>query len=66
MYPVCVCGTWCKTAMVGLLKPGRKTKSITCWMRSSTSAPKSRMKLGEYGTSLNCSYEGTDTNYIDK
>lgn len=39
-------------AMVGLLNPGRKTKSMTLRMFSSTWVGRSRMKLGEYGTSL--------------
>jgi hypothetical protein len=38
--------------MVGLLKPGRNTKSMTFLMFSSTLAGRSKMKLGEYGTSL--------------
>lgn len=39
-------------AIVGLLNPGRKTKSMTFRMFSSTWIGRSRMKLGEYGTSL--------------
>lgn len=39
-------------ARVGLLKPGRKTKSITLRILSSTWIGRSKMKLGEYGTSL--------------
>jgi hypothetical protein len=52
MYPVQVCCVWNKTVTVGLLKPGRNTKSMTLRRFWSTLAGRSRMKLGEKGISL--------------
>ena len=51
-YPVQVCWVWNKTAIVGLLKPGRNTKSMTLRRFWSTFAGRSRIKLGEKGISL--------------
>lgn len=51
-YPVQVCCVWKRIAIVGLLNPGRNTKSMTFRMFCSTSAGRSRIKLGEYGRSL--------------